>query len=146
MRGVTLLLLFIFFASGCQKEEKKDISIKEGISIEDSWIRPGVQERNTAAFMKILNGTDFEDTLISASSDLAKVVEIHETFTRENDLKGMRQIDHIIIPPNSVTELKPNGLHIMLIGLEQDLRGGDEGQVTLWFKTAGERTINAKVK
>ena len=145
MRAIFILLI-MFVMIGCQKESKTDLTLNEGISITDTWIRPGVKDRNTAAFMKIANNTPNEDTLFSADSDLAKVVEIHETFTRENDMKGMRQIDYILLPPNSIIELKPMGLHVMLIGLMNDLRSGDEGVITLRFKTSGDKTISASVK
>ena len=136
----------MFLLLGCEKESKTDLTLNEGISISDTWIRPGVKDRNTAAFMKISNNSPYEDTLFTASSDLAKVVEIHETFTKENDMKGMRQIDYILLAPNSVTELKPMGLHIMLIGLNKNLTGGDQNIIELNFKRAGSLKVNAIVK
>ena len=134
------------FFIGCQQEQKIEQKNEDSISISDTWIRPGVKDRNTAAFMKIYNNTGMDDTLLTASSSLAKVVEIHETFTKENDMKGMRQVDFVEIPNNSVKELKPNGLHIMLIGLEKNLASGDSGKINLNFKSAGEIIINTKVR
>ena len=143
---IQLILIMTLLILGCQQEKEVELTYKEGISISDSWIRPGVKERNTAAFMRISNNSDIEDTLFAANSNLAKVVEIHETFSRENDLKGMRKVDFVIIPSRSVIELKPNGLHVKLIGLEKNLSSGNKEEITLNFKKAGSLKISAEVK
>ena len=114
--------------------------------ITDVWMRPGVENRNSAAFMKIINNTEFDDTLYSVSSDMAKVVELHETFSRENDLKGMRHVDYIIIPSKSIVELKPGNFHIMLIGLNKNMKIGDTALIKLKFKITGDVKLNIVVK
>jgi copper(I)-binding protein len=139
-------MILFFFSIGCNEKVIQKAGTGKGLSVSDTWIRPGLKDRNTAAFMNIANNTEFDDTLFAASSPLAKVVEIHETFTRENDLKGMRQVDFVVIPKNSVRGLKPSGLHIMLIGLEKNLTSGDSGKISLNFKTAGKLTLSAEIK
>ena len=119
---------------------------KDKIVITDAWMRAGLKDRNTAAFLKITNNSNSDDTLFSVSSNLAKETQIHETFTKENDIKGMRHIEKLIIPANSSVELKPGEFHVMLIGLNKDLTKGETGNLNLQFKNYGSISIKAEVK
>ena len=146
MNKLILIFALIFIFVAC-KQNDRDISSESDGSFEitNSWMRPGVEKRNTAAFMTIINNTQHNDTLLTAESDLAKVVELHETFTRENDLKGMRHVNSIPIPANSKVELKPGGFHVMLIGLNKELKKEDGGKIQLTFKRNGTVSVLAKV-
>ncbi len=120
----------------------KDGKVEELLSdkpfiISSIWMRAGAQNRNSAAFLKITNNMDADDTLFAVQSDLAEVTELHETYEKENDLMGMRHVDYLVIPSKSVVELKPGSFHIMLIGLNKDLGIGDSGKLTLTFKNTG---------
>jgi len=142
-------IVFIFFSllilAGCSQDQKEELITEDELVLTDQWVRPGVKDRNTAAFIKIQNNTNENDTLVSAGSSSAKVVEIHETFSRENDMKGMRKVDNIIIPAKSTVELKPGGFHVMLIGLNNDLVAGTEVKIELNFKKSGVKAFTAKV-
>lgn len=158
MRKVlTLIFITVLFISACQEnkqsEEIKDVEEKETFSlieqpfiISSPFMRAGAKNRNSAAFMKITNNMNVNDTLFSVNSDLAKVTEIHETYEAENDMMGMRKIDFLVIPKNSVVYLKPGSFHIMLIGLEKDLVKGDSGKITLEFKNSGKVELPLTVK
>ena len=143
---IIVIIVWISLISGCNTNKKLDIEVEEGIVLTDQWVRPGAKDRNTAAFLKIQNNSSEYDTLVSAGSGVAKVVEIHETYSRENDMKGMRHIEYIAIPAGSTVELKPGGYHIMLIGLENDLISDNEINLTLQFKNNGNFDIKAKVR
>ena len=58
----------------------------------------------------------------------------------------MRQVEKIDIPAGSATKLEPGGLHVMLIGLVQDLKPGDEVSITLTFEDGSKTTIVAPVR
>lgn len=126
-------------------DESKKISEAE-LTIENPWIRPGTQNRNTALFLVINNQTDKADTLYDVESDVAQVVEVHESYKTENDMMGMRHIEFLEIPANSKVELKPMSFHVMLIGLNEDLAPGAERSFVLKFRNAGEIKIAAVVK
>ncbi len=150
---ILVVILAIIGITSCGEKKTKAIEEASQISekpfvISNTWMRPGSMNRNTAAFMKIKNNMNVDDTLYSASSDLAKVVEIHETYKKENDMIGMRHVEFIVIPSKSKVELKPGSFHIMLIGLNKDLGIGDSGKITLKFKNNGtvEFTINVEIK
>lgn len=142
-----ILILSITIVSCQQNENETEQTLNDkSVIITNTWMRPGVQNRNSAAFMKITNNTDIDDTLYSVSSDLAKVVEVHETYERENDMKGMRHVDYLIIPSKSFVELKPGSFHIMLIGLNEDLKLDFQAKIKLFFKRTGEVEVPFTVR
>jgi len=116
------------------------------IKIIDPWMRVGAEGKATGLFFKIENNSDKADTLYKAEFDLAGKVEIHETYDAGNDMMGMREVEMIVIPAKSSFELKPGAHHVMLMKLKQDIKKGDEGEITLFFKQAGEIKIKAKAK
>ena len=58
----------------------------------------------------------------------------------------MSPVPNIPVPANGKAELKPGGLHMMLIGLNRELKAGDKVQLTLNFEKAGKVPVTAEVK
>ncbi|MFA7229614.1 MAG: copper chaperone PCu(A)C, partial [Melioribacteraceae bacterium] len=83
------------------------------ITIKDAWIRPSVKDANSALFFEVTNNAAAADTLLSAKSELAEMVEVHETYKKENDMMGMREVEKVPVPAKSSVMFKPRGLHIM---------------------------------
>jgi len=112
------------------------------IEIKDPWVRL-VPERakNTAAYMKIENKGTEADKLIDASNNVSKITELHETVEGK-----MRKISAIEVPAGKTVELKPGGLHVMIIDLNKPLKEGDTVGITLKFEKSGEIKVNAPVK
>ncbi len=125
-------------------QQNKNQSSK--IELKDAWIRVSAQGSNTALFFEVVNNSDKPDTLLAAESNLAEVVEVHETFKRENDMMGMRKVNFVVIPPKSTIKFKPRDLHVMLIKLKSDLKVGDKGEAILVFKNAGKLKAEAAVR
>jgi hypothetical protein len=99
-----------------------------------------------AVFMTLKNEGREADRLLSAQTDVAQVVEIHETVL-EGDVAKMQQVSGgIEVPAQGQVELKPGGYHIMLIGLLHDLAVGDRFAVTLDFEKSDDLTIEAEVR
>lgn len=101
------------------------------------WSRAASANTNGAGFMTIRNGGTQPDRLVSASTPVARVVELH-THIREGDVMRMRPVQDIPVPPGQTVRLRPGGLHVMLIGLNEPLRQGAEVPLTLRFERAGE--------
>ena len=141
---ITLTLIFALVLLSCQQKDGEKSLDEKSFVISNTWMRPGSINRNTAAFMKITNNMNFDDTLYAVSSDLAKVVEIHETYKKENDMMGMRHVNYLVIPKKSTVELKPGSFHIMLIGLNKDLAIDENNKLKLFFRVNGEIVIEVK--
>ena len=114
------------------------------IKIDDPWTRSGQTGQMTGAFMEIKN-KGAADKLVSASSDAAKVTELHASDT-SNGVMTMRKVDTMDIPADSELKLKPGGYHVMLIGLTRPLVAGEKLPIKLKFEKAGEVTVDAKIK
>jgi copper(I)-binding protein len=115
------------------------------LKIKEPWIRPGAKRMATAFYFNVENNSDKADTLYKVKSALAEKVEIHETYMKE-DMMGMREVEFIVIPPKSTFHFKPGAHHIMLMNLKDDLKVNDEGEISLFFKEAGEIKLKVKVK
>lgn len=99
----------------------------------------------SAAFMTLKNTADTEVSLVSASSSVSNVAELH-THTNENGVMKMRQIQQITLQANEQVELKPGGLHIMLIGLKQNLVKGEMVDLTLNFSDGSSKSLDINIK
>jgi copper(I)-binding protein len=118
------------------------------IHVLDPWARPAVPGMpNSAAYGLILNLTDEDETLVSASTDAAEAAELHEMVMGDNDVMQMRPIEGgILVPAGSAVLLKPGGLHVMLIGLTAELQAGETIDLMLTFAEAGELEIEAPIR
>jgi copper(I)-binding protein len=103
---------------------------------------------NGAFYMTIVNNTDKDEQLLSATADVCATVELHEMYMMENDAMGMRPVAGgvIPIPAGQTVELKVGGLHVMCIDKTRALEAGEEIPVTLQFANAGEMVVNAEIR
>ena len=99
----------------------------------------------TGAFMTLINSSDHDIAIVSAKSDAAKTVELH-THTHDNGVMRMREIPEILVPAMGQAELKPGGLHIMLINPTRALKEGDEVRIVVTLKDGSEQEIIAPVR
>jgi hypothetical protein len=53
--------------------------------------------------------------------------------------------ESIALPADGEVELKPGSYHVMLIGLKQDLKAGDEISLTLKFKNHADLALKVPV-
>ncbi|MBO9308831.1 MAG: copper chaperone PCu(A)C [Chloroflexi bacterium] len=100
----------------------------------------------SAAYMKIENKGSQADVLIAAETDVAGLVELHETVVENNMAKMKPLAEGISLPPGVVTELKPGGLHIMLMQMKRELKAGDSITLTLIFKSGKRVTFDLPVR
>jgi hypothetical protein len=99
------------------------------VQVKDPWVRATVpQQTGTGAFMKLESAQDAR--LVSASSPVADVVELHE-MKMENDVMKMRAVPSVAIPAGKGVELKPGGYHVMLMNLKGQVKEGDTVPITL---------------
>ncbi len=116
------------------------------ITVQDPYVRavpPG--QPNSAAFMTISNQGETPVSVVGATSSVSKVAELH-THVMEDGMMMMRRIDKIDVPAQGSTELKPGGLHVMLIDLTQDLKPGDTVSLTLEFSDGSTQALEAPVR
>jgi copper(I)-binding protein len=117
----------------------------QDLAVTDVWARPGIAEGNTGVFFVIDNPAGEADRLLSASSDIAEAVELHQT-TMNDGVMQMTHQEYVDIPAGEQVIFKPGDLHVMLIGLHQQLNPGDSFDLTLNFEIAGEYTLAVTVQ
>ena len=114
------------------------------VKIEDPWVRGTVAgQMATGAFMAI---TAKEGAaLVSASSPVAGVVEIH-SMKMEDGVMKMRPIPKLDLPAGEAVQLKPGGYHVMLMDLRQPLKTGEFVLITLKLEGKDKATTTLDIK
>jgi periplasmic copper chaperone A len=113
-------------------------------TVKDAWVRGTVpQQKVTGMFAQITSTTGGK--LVSASSPVAGLVEIHEMKMEGNVMK-MSAVPGLELPAGKAVELKPGGYHVMLMDLKKDLKAGDIVPVTLVVESADKKREVIEVK
>lgn len=137
MKVLIQLICALFFSINCYAQS---------VQIKEPYVRATPpHSKNSAAFLTLVNTQDKAIKLVAASSDIAQRVELHNHI-HEDGMMKMRQVEAINIPANSSTQLQPGGLHVMFLGLKQDLSEGQQVKFNLYFDNGDEITISAPVK
>ncbi len=96
MKRIVVLLLFTFVLglTACGGDEDGDMGMdmpmSDTLEVHHIWGRNSpMAAPNGAFYMAIANGTDEDEKLLSASADICGVTELHEMYTKENDVMGM---------------------------------------------------------
>ncbi len=108
------------------------------IQIDQPWSRATPGGTTVAGgYVKLTNTGKEPDRLIGGTFARAKSVEVH-IMTSEMGVMKMRQMtEGVELPPGVPVELKPGGLHLMMLGLSEGLKPGETVKGTLAFEKAG---------
>ncbi len=113
-------------------------------TVADAWVRATVaQQKATGMYAQITSAQGGK--LVSASSPVAGVVEIHE-MKMEGDVMRMRAVTDLALPAGQAVALKPGGYHVMLMDLKQPLKAGDTVPVTLVVEGADKKRESVEFK
>ncbi len=155
--GVVVLLLAIVLAA-CNSPSGPQIKTEE------VWSRPAMAMKMSesdsgqsseggmgmagtgAVFMLLVNDGGEADRLIGGKTDVAKVVEIHETVMEGEVMKMKMLPDGLEVPARGEVLLKPGSYHVMLIGMQQDLKPGDTFSLELEFEKSGSIQVKPEVR
>ena len=121
-------------------------SAADNVSANEPFVRmapPGMS--NTGAFMVLRNSDSKDHKLVRVESSAAKVVELH-THTNDGGIMKMRPVKDIEIKTKGEAVLKPGSLHVMLIGLKQELKDGDNVSISLTFEDGSSKKVEAPVR
>ena len=114
-------------------------------TVAEPWVRGTVaQQKASGMFARITSAQGGK--LVSASSPVAGVVEVHE-MAMSGDVMKMRALPNgLDLPAGKAVELKPGGFHIMLMDLKQQLKAGDTVPVTLVIEGADKKRETVEIK
>lgn len=137
--GVTIL----FLLGGCSAPASQNGDNLQSIEVHDAWARTAAQGENGALYLVIRSAK--EDELLGISSEVAEAVEMHESMLN-GDVMEMHPLHSVPLKPGAEVKFEPGGLHVMLVGLKQDLKVGSEIEATLDFRNSSDLTLRIPVR
>jgi hypothetical protein len=101
------------------------------VKVTDAWTKPSVPGASvSASYMKLQSSVPLK--LINAESSAAGQVEIHNMFMTDG-VMHMNPAGPLELVPGKTLEMKPGGLHVMLMKLKAPIKAGDPVAVRLTF-------------
>ena len=98
------------------------------------------------AFMTINNASGPADKLVAVTTTVTNRAELHTMAMDSQGKMAMQKVDSIAIPAAGNLELKPGSFHVMLFGLNRELKVGETFPLTLTYEQGGQQTIQVQVK
>lgn len=117
----------------------------ETLEITDGFARASAGMAMAGAAFVTITSKGEADTLVAFTSPACNRPELH-THINDNGVMRMRQVDAIEVPAGGTAELKPGGLHLMLIDLNTQLIEGEAVEVTLVFAKAGKVPVTLPIR
>jgi uncharacterized protein YcnI/copper(I)-binding protein len=116
------------------------------LTVEAPWSRATPAGAKVGAgYMRIVNSGSEPDRLIGGTIAVAGRFELHET-SNVDGIARMRPVERgLSIEPGGTLDLKPGGLHAMLVDLARPLKEGEAIKGTLVFERAGTLAIEYRV-
>jgi uncharacterized protein YcnI/copper(I)-binding protein len=116
------------------------------IAVSGAWTRAASAGGMGVGYMTITNKGAADDVLTGGSSDAAERVELHETSIDDKGVASMKKLGEVTLEPGKGIELRPGGMHLMLIGLKEPVKADGNVKVTLNFKNAGAVEVELPVR
>ena len=146
MKLVSAILVACVLALVCARLTLAQTYQAGPITVDHVWARPTVGVvKYSSVYMKLSNTGDEADRLVSVKTVDADDTMLHETRTEDGVAKMVHLENGIEVPPHGSVQLKPLGMHVMLMGVRRALKDGDTIPLTLVFKKLGEVSVEAKV-
>jgi copper(I)-binding protein len=122
-------------------------ALAAGIEIENAWSRatPG-RATVGVGFATIKNNAGEADRLLSATTAVAAITQIHQMFTEGGVMKMREVTDGVPVPAKGEVALTSGSYHLMLMDLKHPLKEGEHFSGTLNFEKAGPVTVEFHVK
>ena len=114
------------------------------VTVDKPWVRTTVAQQTTsAAYFTVTSAQGGK--IVDASSPAATSAEVHE-MKMDGDMMKMRSVDAVPLPAGKPVEFKPNGYHLMLMGLKAPLKAGDVVPIKLVVEDAKGKRQTVDVK
>lgn len=140
--SAALALLALGLLAACSAEEA-EVAAPEILAAETP--EPAAPDVGAVYFTVADPGAE-DDRIVAARTDVAERVELHESFVDDEGIARMEELpEGIVVPAGEGVVLERGGLHLMLMGLQTDLREGDTYELVLEFERGGEVTVVVEV-
>jgi len=98
-----------------------------------------------AGYLAITNNGTSPDRLVGIESNFPRAM-IHRSEMEDGIMKMRHQKDGVVIPAGETVTFEPGGLHLMFLGLEQQLKVGEKAEVKLKFENSGSVAVTFNVE
>jgi periplasmic copper chaperone A len=117
------------------------------LKVSAAWARATPKGASVGGgYLTVTNTGTAPDTFIGGTTAIAGRFELHE-MKMDNGIMKMRPVSGgIEIKPGQSITLGPGGLHVMLVGLKQQLKEGEHFKATLEFAKAGKVDVDFTVE
>lgn len=116
------------------------------IEIKHPWAKATLAGQPVAGgFMKIVNTGTEPDRLLTVTSAVSDMIQIHQMKVEDGVMKMGEISGGLEIAPGAAVELKPGGLHVMFIGIKAPFKEGETVKAMLTFERAGAIEVEFKV-
>ena len=106
------------------------LSAQAQTTVQEPWVRSTVANQGATGFFARITSAQ-GGRLVTVSTPIAGIVEIHE-MKLENNVMKMRALDAgLELPAGKTVELKPGGYHVMLMDLKKNVAAGETVPLTL---------------
>lgn len=116
------------------------------VSVSEAWVReapPG--SMSLAGYARISNSGTTDLSLEAVSSDSFGMSMLHMSQMGEGHQMMMHHMQNIKIPAGKSIQLKPGGMHIMLMRPQKELKAGDEVLILLKFDNGQVKEVRFPV-
>ena len=114
------------------------------VQISDAYARGTAA--SGAVFLIVTNPDATDDKLLSVTSTVAQMTQLHTSTMDANGVMTMSELsDGVVIPAAGSHDFARGGDHIMLMGLTDPMKDGDTLRLTLMFERAGAVDVDVVV-
>ena len=99
-------------------------------------------QKVAAAYVSIFNQSDKDLVIKSITSNICEVAEIHDTIL-EGEVMRMKKVESLNIPARSEFYFQPGSTHIMLMGLNKELKDGTTFKLNFEFRN--KQNLNVEI-
>ena len=115
------------------------------VDVQNAWVRQTVPgQSGTGAFMKL--NAPSGARLVGVSTPVAGIAEVHEMQVDGGTMRMREMKEGLPLPARQAVELKPGGVHVMLMDLKQPLPKGASVPLTLRFEDKQGRPLSRTVQ
>ena len=118
-----------------------------GVSINDAWVRATPSASGmSAAFFTVCNGGGEAVDVVSVTTPVAGVTELHETTRSAEGVVAMQPVSNVSIAAGDSAAFEPGGKHVMLTQLNGAIEDGAEVPITVTLTDGVTIDVVAKAK
>lgn len=137
---VVMASVFALFACAQQSTDRAT-----PLAVREAWSRTADSGATGVVYASLHNTQATAVTIAGITSPDAEQVELHESM-QMGGMVHMTARPSITIAPDSVLDLKPAGLHIMLTALRRPLHAGDSVSASIVLQDGRTIPLHAVVR